>query len=360
MLRWAILGTGFISNTVVEAISNSDGSRVDLIAGRNAERVAEFQRMHSIPRQSIGYDTAIADPDIDAVYIGTPNHHHHPLAIAAAEHGKAILSEKSLTTTMESANALADAVRDRVFFVEGLMYLAHPMYRVLTELLAEERTGNVTAVHVRYAANIAHLVNPLGRGTIYNLGCYPASLLQLVISVAFGPDVFGRRTIAATGTLTPDGTIGATTAAIRFDNGVLASLSSTDDYGMAHACSVLTDAGELRIDTNPWLPVAGDNIITWTPYDGVPDTIVVTDRHDAFFHQIRVVEQSVASGLTEAPRPSPRLDDSLEIMELLTDWEQQCLQSADPAAFRGRTEQPVTPPIARQRGDNGRENGLYQ
>ena len=45
MLRWAILGTGFISNTVVTAIGQSDGSRVELVAGRNAERVAASKRI---------------------------------------------------------------------------------------------------------------------------------------------------------------------------------------------------------------------------------------------------------------------------------------------------------------------------
>ena len=87
---------------------------------------------------------------------------------------------------------------------------------------------------------------------------------------------------------------------------------------------VLTERGEIRIDTNPWLPVAGDNVITWTPYDGEPETFVVATGLDAFDHQIRMVEAAMASGATEAARPSPRLDDSLEIMELLTSWERLC------------------------------------
>jgi len=326
MLRWALLGTGFISTAVVEAIEQSDGSRVEIVAGRNPERVAEFQRVYSIPRSCVGYDEAIADPAVDVVYIGTPNHEHHPLAIAAADAGKAILSEKSLTTTMESANALVDSVRDRVFFVEGLMYLAHPLYRALGRLLASDQIGRVTAVHARYAADIAQLANPAGGGTIYNLGCYPASLLQFVIQTAYGDDAFSQHTMSATGTLTPHGTVGSTTASIRFTNGVLASLSSSDDYGMAYSFSVLTNLGELRIETNPWLPVPGENLITWTPYDGEPERIGIGDEYDAFYHQIGVVERALAAGLTEAPRPSPRLADSLEIMEFLTSWERCCLE----------------------------------
>lgn len=329
MLRWAILGTGFISNTVAAAIKANDGSTIEIVAGRNQERVDAFQAEHGIARATTDFDQAIADPNVDAVYIGLPNHAHHQLAIEAAKHGKAILSEKSLTTTMDSADALVAGVRDRAFFVEGLMYLAHPVHQRFISLLGEDRIGEVQAVSARYSASIAEVVNPLGRGTIFNLGCYPASLLHLVVQTCFGPSAFSGFQLSGSGTLTPDGTIGHAVASIRFDNGTLATLASTDNFGMAHEFVVQTTKGELSFETNPWLPVAGDNIITWTPYGGEPQSITVTDRHDAFHHQIALVEASVLEGRLEAQRPSPRLDDSLEIMSLLTDWEAKCL---DPIA----------------------------
>ena len=324
-LRWAIIGTGFISNTVAEAIAASPGSQVALVSGRDTGRVAEFAERHRIARTCVGFADAVTDPDIDVVYVGTPNHTHHDVVTAAAAAGKAVLSEKSLTTTMATAHELVDAVRDKVFFVEGLMYLAHPVMQRFVDLLSEERTGTVTAVHVRYAADIKAVVNPLGRGTIYNLGCYPVSLLHLIIQSAFGDDVFEQRELAGHGTLTPDETIGSATASVRFANGVTATVASTDDYGMAFNVGVLTTTGEVRFATNPWLSTAGDNVIEWLPYDSDVESINVTSDGDAFDHQIRLVERCVAEGRTEALRPSPRLRDSLEIMGFLTEWEAVCL-----------------------------------
>lgn len=329
MLRWAILGTGFISNTVVEAIKLSEHSRVVLVAGRDRDRTAAFRKNHGIERVAPSYEEAVADPEVDVVYIGLPNHKHHEIAVAAAAVGKAILSEKSLTTTMESAEQLATAVRGRVFFVEGLMYLAHPVYRKLTELLTSPRIGTVRSIHGRYAANIAHLVNPLGSGTIYNLGCYPVSLLQLVVATTSGPDAFAQRALSGAGNLNADGVVSDATMTIRFGNGVLATISSTDDYGMAYDFAVVTDKGVLRFETNPWLPIAGSNVISWTPHDGALETVVVDDAHDAFYHQVTLVERSIAAGRTEAERPSPRLQDSLEIMGVLTAWEACCLSGRD-------------------------------
>ncbi len=325
MLHWAILGTGFISTTVVEAMAASPGSAVVSVAGRNRERLDAFAETYDIARRHTDYVEAVQAPDVDAVYIGLPNHKHHDLATAAAEAGKAVLSEKSLTTTMAAAHSLVDAVRDRVFFVEGLMYLAHPLLARMMEVLGRPSFGTLKSINGAYAADIKDVVNPLGRGTIYNLGCYPASLLHLVIQTCLGPDAFAERRSWGAGTLTADGTVGQAVLGVEFANGVLASLHSSDDFGMAHHFSVSTDQGVLAFETNPWLPEAGTNTLVWTPYDGEVERTGVVDPHDAFHHQIRLVEDAVRQGFTEAARPSPRLADSLEIMELLTEWEAHCL-----------------------------------
>ena len=64
-LRWAIIGTGFISNTVAEAITASPGSDIELVSGRDAGRVAEFAVHQGIARTCVGFADAVTDPDID-------------------------------------------------------------------------------------------------------------------------------------------------------------------------------------------------------------------------------------------------------------------------------------------------------
>jgi predicted dehydrogenase len=327
MLRWAILGTGFISKTMIGAVEQSDGSEVVLVAGRRVEAVVAFQEEFGIARGIVGYEDAVVDPEVDAVYIGLPNHKHHELSVAAAAAGKAVLSEKSLTTTMATAEELIDGVQNHgAFFVEGLMYLAHPLYQRVTELLLDGRLGTIRSISGRYAANIWQVVNPDGKGTLYNLGCYPASLLHLVIQTAFGEEAFSDRTIAAVGNTNDDNSICDAAVSIRFGNGVLATLQSSDSYGNGSEFAITGDRGMLRFETNPWLPEAGDNVLTFHRFDddAEPETIVVSDPQDAFYHQTKLVERCVAQGLTEAPRPSPRHRDSLEIMGLLTEWEAAC------------------------------------
>lgn len=330
-LRWGVLGTGFISLTMIEAIARSDGSEVTVVAGRNPERLAELCRANAIPRSAVDVDEVFEADDVDVVYVGLPNHLHHDATIAAAAAGKAVLSEKSLTTTMATADQLVARVRlHGTFFVEGLMYLAHPLFQRLTDVLLDGRLGRIRSVRAAYAADIAEVVNPRGGGTIYNLGCYPVSLLHLVVQVTGGDQAFRARSMTGLGSRSAaDGNVVDAALTVRFDDGVLASLQSSDSYGNGSEFSISGDHGVLRFETNPWLPVPGVNAFAWQPFDGPVERIVVEDANDAFYHQVKMVERSVAEGRTEAERPSPRLSDSIEIMEMLTEWEALCLTGSN-------------------------------
>jgi hypothetical protein len=80
----------------------------------------------------------------------------------------------------------------------------------------------------------------------------------------------------------------------------------------------------LTFKSNPWLPGKQGAHIVWQPYIGESEDIIVDDARDGFHHQVKLVEDAMERKITQAERPSPRLSDSLEIMEFLTDWEAQC------------------------------------
>ncbi|RGP77796.1 hypothetical protein FLONG3_4090 [Fusarium longipes] len=323
-LRWGMLGTSFISDVVAKSILKSKNSSIAAVFGRNEERLAAFADKHNIKERYTSIEDLLDKASIDVVYVGLPNHMHTPAVLAAAKRGKAILSEKSLATTMEDSKAIEKAVKDaNVFFLEGLMYLTHPVIKKMQELLLEGRIGTVRGVSGYYSANIWKKANPLSMGTIYNLGCYPVSLLHFVIETAFGSDVFSTRQLQGFGNISTEGSVHVRDASltVRFDNGVLASLQSTDSYGNDSSFSILGDKGRIRFVTNPWLPIAGDNVIEVKTYGGETEQIVVPAELDAFGHQVKTVEDCLCRGVKEAERPSPNIQKSVEIMGLLTEWE---------------------------------------
>ena len=325
MLRWAIVGTSFISDTMARAIDASPGSIAIGVVGRDPARLDAFCQRHGIAKVFASVADASADPDIDIVYIGTPNHVHHESVGAASFHLKAVLCEKSLTVSMAQADEVVRAVRNRVFFVEGLMYLAHPVVGRFMEILKDGRIGALKHVSASYVADIAHLVNPNGRGAIYNLGCYPASFVQLVVDALVGDGAFDHHEITGAGNISKlDGNVCVAAATVRFPSGVLATVHTAETYGNHASFEVHGSNGVLAFDTNPWLPARGDNIFRWTPFAGQPEVFVVNDPGDAFDHQETMVERNIAAGCLEAQRPSPRLRDSYGLMAFLTNWESCC------------------------------------
>jgi dihydrodiol dehydrogenase / D-xylose 1-dehydrogenase (NADP) len=323
MIGWGILGTGFISDTVAAAIQKSPGSRIAAVAGRDRDRAEAFRERFDGERAYADHAALLADPAVDVVYVGLPNHLHHVFVAAAAKAGKAVLSEKSLSVDMEKSRALVDAVAaGDVFFVEGLMYLAHPLIARFVEILREGRLGAVKSIHANYAADIWQVVNPEGRGTLYNLGCYPVSLLQLTVQTVAGEGAFADRVQTGTGVISPhDGNVAEAALAVRFGGGILATVQTAETHGMFPDFTVVGDKGSLRFLDNPWLPQAGASRLLFTGFDGAREEVVVESDGDAFLHQVRMVERSLAEGRREAARPSPRPADSIEIMDMLTAWE---------------------------------------
>ncbi len=339
MLRWAILGTSFISDVVAKAIVASEGSHIQAVFGRDEGRLAAFADRYGISSRYTSLEALLADQTIDAVYVGLPSHKHAEAVMQAcrASNVRAILSEKSLATTMADSHAMVKAVGEAssgVFFLEGLMYLTHPLMQSLADVLRSGALGKVRGVSGYYAANIAAKANPLGRGTIYNLGCYPVSLLHFVLETAHGAGAWEKRTVLGHGNLaTDDGVTHVRDAALtaHFDCGVLATLQSSDSFGNDFSFTIQGDKASLTFLTNPWLPKAGDNLMQIKPYSGGAEaqTISVPSNLDAFGHQIKKVEEYVASGAREASRPSPSWANSVEIMGFLTEWEDDILRRND-------------------------------
>ena len=62
------------------------------------------------------------DPDIDAIYIATPNALHAEQALRVIAHGKAVLVEKPLATSVADAERIASEAASRKCFAMEAMW----------------------------------------------------------------------------------------------------------------------------------------------------------------------------------------------------------------------------------------------
>jgi predicted dehydrogenase len=108
-VRAGVVGVGFIGVAHVEALRRL-GVDVAGVVGSTPERAAAKAESANLPTVYPSYEALLADPDIDAVHIATPNHLHAGQVRAALEAGKHVVCEKPLgLNAAETADLVARA-----------------------------------------------------------------------------------------------------------------------------------------------------------------------------------------------------------------------------------------------------------
>jgi predicted dehydrogenase len=109
----AIFGSGFMGRVHAEGLRRLGNVEVAGIAARTLEQAQSLAKELSIDRATGDYKELLADPDLDAVHICTPNSLHFPMAKAALEAGKHVLCEKPLATSVGDAREMLSLAREK-------------------------------------------------------------------------------------------------------------------------------------------------------------------------------------------------------------------------------------------------------
>jgi predicted dehydrogenase len=95
------------------------------------------------------YRELLANKDVDAVVISTPDHWHAIIAIHAVEAGKDVYLQKPASLTIAEGRALSDAVhRSGRIFQIGSQQRSSPQFRYAAELVRNGRIGQLKTVQV--------------------------------------------------------------------------------------------------------------------------------------------------------------------------------------------------------------------
>ncbi len=115
-IGFAICGLGNLSrNQIAPAFEKTKNCRLAGIVTGTPVKAKNWKAEFNIPEKNIyNYETMhqMADnPDIDVVYVVTPNGLHAENAIKAAQAGKHVLSEKPMEASVERGQAMIDACK---------------------------------------------------------------------------------------------------------------------------------------------------------------------------------------------------------------------------------------------------------
>jgi predicted dehydrogenase len=134
----------------IVAVCDLDAKRVDeakaLVNGRYTKMTG---KPYSGTTAYTNYRELLANKDIDAVVISTPDHWHALIAIDAVEAGKDVYLQKPASLTIAEGRALSNAVHrtGRIFQI-GSQQRSSPQWRYAAELVRNGRIGQLKTVYV--------------------------------------------------------------------------------------------------------------------------------------------------------------------------------------------------------------------
>ncbi|MGI9821742.1 Gfo/Idh/MocA family protein [Agromyces sp. Marseille-Q5079] len=290
-LRWGILATGWISHLFTSDLK-ANGFDVRAVGSRSQAGADAFATEFDIPNSHASYEALVADPEVDAIYIGTPHPMHAANARLALEAGKHVLVEKPFTLNAAEAREIAELAASKgLLLLEAMWtrYLPH-MVRI-REIIASGALGEVRSLIADHTQKLsddpAHRINALelGGGALLDLGIYP---------VSFAWDLFGEpTTIQSTATFKSTGADAQIAVVFGYDDGRVATTVSASDLKGPNVASVLGTEARIDIDAVWYTPTS----FRVVGHDG---TVIETYESEVvgrgMHFQAAAVERLVAAG----------------------------------------------------------------
>jgi predicted dehydrogenase len=253
-LRWGILGTGGIARKFTQDLLLT-GHTVSAAGSRTREGAQRFAEQFGLPAAHPSYESLVADPAVDLVYVATPHPWHYPNAALALEAGKHVLVEKPFTLNAAEARQLVSLADARGLLVLEAMWTRWlPHMARLREILAAGTIGEIrsmSADHTQLLPNDpGHRLNALelGGGALLDLGVYPVSFA----SQLFGPP----QSVQAAATFKETGADAQVATVFTYPGGQIATTYSASTTLGPNVAVVLGTEGRIEVDS-VWYTATG-------------------------------------------------------------------------------------------------------
>ncbi len=195
MLNWAIVGIGDIARKrVLAGLAAEPRSRLRAAVTTHPERARQLCAPYGVERFYATLEEALADAEVNAVYVATPVFLHAPQATAAMRARKHVLCEKPTALSYQEACRMAEVAEEcGVRYGVAFYRRFYPKVLRAQQLMREGALGPITLVEARYhwwwAPEEGHerhwFVEPhkAGGGPLPDVGSHRIDLLNFL----FGP-----------------------------------------------------------------------------------------------------------------------------------------------------------------------------
>lgn len=161
-IKIGFVGAGWMGSVQLQRITERDDSEVVALFEKNAERGKDVLVKLGLSPDILvdDYDKIVSNPDIDIVWLVSPNSFHGPQSIAALEAGKHVFCEKPASTTFDDYCKQIELEKANPKLITFVDYILNfdTMESRLKDMIADNQFGQITQIQVNYR----HPVNIAG------------------------------------------------------------------------------------------------------------------------------------------------------------------------------------------------------
>lgn len=326
MLRFGIIGTGRISDWVLKGAAQDPRIKVVAVCSRTVEAAEAFIARNPLAAGAKVYTSVeemAADPQVDAVYVGTPNQTHCEYTITALKAGKHVLCEKPLAINAEEGRRMVVAARESgCLLMEAMVSTLNPNFLAVAERVSEiAPVRQYSSYFCQYSSKFEALkrgevgtaFKPGTAGALRDVGVY--TLYPLV--ALFGKPSAVKGSLGTFGT--PEGVTDVYgTAFLRYE-GMDATLTWSKTFDSFQPTEIAGENGNLILDeihiarkaeivphaapTSGQGPKPGRTVIS----EGLP--------FNEYYYEFKEFADLIEQGRTESERNS--LETSLAVLEVI-------------------------------------------
>ena len=310
-IKWGIIGPGNISRKFATGLKSTHSAKLHAVASRSQDKADAFGDEFDAQKRYDSYETLASDPDVDAVYIGTPHTFHKAHTLLCLNHGKHVLCEKPFAVNASQAKDMIALAREKnLFLMDAIWTRYFPVMVKLRELIADGAIGDVMLVQVDFGFRMGsimpehRLFNPdLGGGALLDVGIYPVQLASMI---------YGKQPteIVSQATLGTTGVDELSVSVFKYSDYEMATITTAIRMNTPHEARIMGSKGMVSIP-DWWHPTE----MTVNIQGEDPQTYSYALEGNGYNYEAEEVGRCIREGLTESPVMP--LDETLAIMETM-------------------------------------------
>lgn len=294
-IRWGILGCGKIAEKFASDLELSENAALVACASRIFEKSKRFAKKYQATYFYDSYLELATCPDVDVIYIATPNSFHLEHSLLCLKNKKAVLCEKPLALNKFQVEEIIQVAKENnVFLMEAMWTSCLPNILQIQNTIKSGKIGEIIHLTADFGFKVdynpkSRLFDPtLGGGSLLDIGIYPLYISLLLMGKP--------AKIQSSLRYTKLGVDASFSVLLSYTDEKTASLFSSFETFTAIKCEIYGTKGKIIIPSN-FHEQSQHTIII----DGLTGQLIQSELVGlGYFHEIEHVNECLYQGLNES------------------------------------------------------------